>query len=100
MRSQSVLLFLFAAVVACAHSALAAKCSDHLLSLKADDWSEEDGGKYGRASAAIRFNLSAVTDSSARLNWIFSVADFFFQITPPARPSSATLPNTSRNYTA
>lgn len=63
MRSQSVLLFLFAAVVACAHSARAAKCSDHLLSLKADDWSEEDGGKYGRASpAAIRFNLSAVMD--------------------------------------
>lgn len=40
-------LVLVVAVVACARFGQAAKCSDHLLSLKADDWSEADGGKYG-----------------------------------------------------
>lgn len=44
MRSY---LFLLVAFVAWTSSTQAAKCSDHLLSLKADDWSEEDGGKYG-----------------------------------------------------
>lgn len=48
MKSVANFLFLLlVAVVACARSAAAAKCSDHLLSMKADDFSEEDGGKYG-----------------------------------------------------
>ena len=46
MRSDSALFLLL--VVCCARLAQAAKCSDHLLSLKADDFSEEDGGKYGK----------------------------------------------------
>lgn len=46
--SRSAIL-LAVAIVACATGWTdAAKCSDHLLSLKADSWSEEDGGKYGK----------------------------------------------------
>jgi hypothetical protein len=47
MKSVANLVFLLVAVVACANFAVAAKCSDHLLSLKADDFSEEDGSRYG-----------------------------------------------------
>lgn len=34
-------------IVACVRFASAAKCSDHILSLKADFFSEDDGGIYG-----------------------------------------------------
>lgn len=40
-------LLIAVAVVACAQFSQAAKCSDHLLALKADDFSEQDGAKYG-----------------------------------------------------
>ncbi|XP_046450552.1 ferritin heavy chain-like [Daphnia pulex] len=49
-------LFVLVAVVACARSAAAAKCSDHLLSMKADDFSEEDGGRYDHTACSASFS--------------------------------------------
>lgn len=54
--SRSAIL-LAVAIVACATGWTdAAKCSDHLLSLKADSWSEEDGGKYDHKACSAAFS--------------------------------------------
>jgi lipopolysaccharide export LptBFGC system permease protein LptF len=48
MKSVGNILLLVVVVLATVcNFTLAAKCSDHLLSMKADDFSEEDGSKYG-----------------------------------------------------
>ena len=44
----NILLVAVVLASACSNFTSAAKCSDHLLSMKADDFSEEDGSNYGR----------------------------------------------------
>ncbi len=61
MKSVVVSNLLFLAVVACARSAAAAKCSDHLLAMKADDFSEEDGGKYGSSTHTHTHTIQKIT---------------------------------------
>lgn len=43
-------------IVACVRFASAAKCSDHILSLKADFFSEDDGGVYDRTACSASFS--------------------------------------------
>lgn len=57
MKSVGNILLLVVVVLATVcNFTLAAKCSDHLLSMKADDFSEEDGSKYDHTACSASFS--------------------------------------------